>query len=400
MWHESLAYIAIQFVISLCFFIFTSLHRRKRDEIAARRAAAAAPSVCVAKADCIVDLTADGDKTAAAGESEQGGNRLTRYLSITKPNDGLYTVHEWGVCCNTIISTLFIFLSMIPSTYLGLSAIFGMLLAKIEGWQPHLGFDYVLWGLGLIPTYNPVYTPKTKEGDVVTISVVILCFLFGNLVLGLTANMKLVAILSSYLPKSRRGFYFILFILIPVLAVICALLFGLMLTAMNDWDFRTGFFFMSDLLFTGYQLGLVTPVFEPHWYSKDGKVEVLLFYLLGQLLSGMVLGIVGMHPIFGDLMSFLEGAYVKPELDELCGVQSQVKNLEEELAAIAKHADEQILAAGLRSRKAKERIAAAEARATQDVSIAQERTQDSLFRREEVNILLASLETQHVARPL
>jgi len=152
---------------------------------------------------------------------------------------------------------------------------------------------------------------------------------------GLTSKLTIVDWLSMYMPEGRLMFLVILMVGTPLIVLIFALVCGLIIVASqpasNGWDAHDGFFFMADVISTGGQLGLISDPITP----EVGVLLASLFYLLGTVMCGFVLGVVTNHPICDDMIFFLEGKHDEVALDVVMEAEKEAGMTETKAEDIA-----------------------------------------------------------------
>jgi hypothetical protein len=215
--------------------------------------------------------------------------------------DGWFTVQEWGDWPRGFIF-LSVFLLLILPTMIFLSAfLMGGILAASEAWTFDDGFDYVLGNMvGVGPIVNLV--PATHFGIALDVIVSLYTLLLTNGFLGMTACLSLSVKVTDMIPDGICGLSRVLLIYAPVTLVALAVVFGGIIAKIEDWSFGDGILFMIGSLCT-----IEDPLVKSHPTTSEGIFFNALCYCVELSISGILLGIIGAHPVVGAFLFKCEG---------------------------------------------------------------------------------------------
>jgi len=194
---------------------------------------------------------------------------------------------------------------------MGLSMVFGCLLAAAEGWSMYIGVAYVLSNvLGLQePLTND--SPEGNLGMVLDIIVSLLAMLSTATVMGIASSMCLIQSASDLLPYSLCGFVRILIFYLPIAILIISCLMGAAFSAIEDWTFWDGFYFV-----TGGIAELANPIVNVGPSTAEGCFFEIFCVCTELCLCGAAIGTLSAHPQIKRFMRWFEGDATS-ELEQL-----------------------------------------------------------------------------------
>jgi hypothetical protein len=175
------------------------------------------------------------------------------------------------------------------------------ILGGIEGWDIRTSFQYVLSNMiGIGPMV--VETPTTTVGVIADVAISMWALLLTTTILGLAASLGASNQLIQAEPLTPWGLFRIFFFYIPVMILLLSLLTGGVMAALQDWSFVDGFLFM-----VGAICGIEDPLTASRPDSDIGNFFAALCYLIELCVGGVIIGIVGAHPIVAGYVNLVEG---------------------------------------------------------------------------------------------
>jgi len=196
----------------------------------------------------------------------------------------------------------------VPTVILFVCFTLGALLAVIEDWGVLVGAEYVLTNVLGLSTPLTKVSPDSSIGKIADVVISLWAMLLATTAMGLAAGMSMVGSIIDRMPTSASGFFLYVGLYIPVSLVLIAILTGLIMASIEDWNFSDGFFFMA-----GSICGLANPLTEVRPDSATGAFFEVLCISVELCLGGAIIGVVGAHPLSAQIINWLEGGAAEEE---------------------------------------------------------------------------------------
>ena len=235
----------------------------------------------------------------------------------------------------TFFGFVFVF---IPITVMLMGAIFGLILAEVEGWKIKDGFYYIISMLCGLPTPLTEVDPDTDEGKLVDVIVALWALALAGTIIGVVGGLsvinRLVDAAESFGQRFKRAarkavtgsdeeapaaagedgeekpvsltlnvltFLVFIFIVIPIVIILVAVLFGFILAEVEGWKIKDGFYYIISML-----CGLPNPLTDVTPDSDEGKIVDIIIALWALSLAGTIIGIVGGMSVINTLVESAE----------------------------------------------------------------------------------------------
>ena len=235
----------------------------------------------------------------------------------------------------TFFGFVFVF---IPITVMLMAAIFGLILAEVEGWKIKDGFYYIISMLCGLPTPLTEVDPDTDEGKLVDVIVALWALALAGTIIGVVGGLsvinRLVDAAESFGQRFKRAarkavtgsdeeapasagedgeekpvsltlnvltFLIFIFVIIPIVIILVAVLFGFILAEVEGWKIKDGFYYIISML-----CGLPNPLTDVTPDSDEGKIVDIIIALWALSLAGTIIGIVGGMSVINTLVESAE----------------------------------------------------------------------------------------------
>ena len=235
----------------------------------------------------------------------------------------------------TFFGFVFVF---IPVVVMLMGAIFGLILAEVEGWTIKDGFYYIISMLCGLPTPLTEVDPDTDEGKLVDVIVALWALALAGTIIGVVGGLsvinRLVDAAESFGQRFKRAarkavtgsdeeapasagedgeekpvshtlnvltFLIFIFIIIPIVIILVAVLFGFILAEVEGWKIKDGFFYIISML-----CGLPNPLTDVSPDTDEGKIVDIIIALWALSLAGTIIGIVGAMSVINTLVESAE----------------------------------------------------------------------------------------------
>jgi len=235
----------------------------------------------------------------------------------------------------TFFGFVFVF---IPITVMLMGAIFGFILAEVEGWKIKDGFYYIISMLCGLPTPLTEVDPDTDEGKLVDVIVALWALALAGTIIGVVGGLsvinRLVDAAESFGQRFKRAarkamtgsdeeapasagedgeekpvsltlnvltFLIFIFVIIPIVIILVAVLFGFILAEVEGWKIKDGFYYIISML-----CGLPNPLTDVTPDSDEGKIVDIIIALWALSLAGTIIGIVGGMSVINTLVESAE----------------------------------------------------------------------------------------------
>jgi len=243
--------------------------------------------------------------------------RLERRKRASKPGDGLLVLDGWGPLRRGLVALVILVSALIPVVLFVSAAVFGAILAYLEGWDFSYGFSYTVANMIDMPgSLAPIPSTGTAARAVdVVISVWVM--LFTNLVLGVATSLNIIAYVVRKLPESYFSLLRCLLLYTPLALLVLSLLSGAFLAWLEHWRAVDGI-----MLMVGTLCGLAKPLTDVAPKTRQGYFFLALCFAVELALGGCVVGLVGAHPKMSRLLQLLEGKCSSDLVDEADYIRS------------------------------------------------------------------------------
>ena len=235
----------------------------------------------------------------------------------------------------TFFGFVFVF---IPITVMLMGAIFGFILAEVEGWTIKDGFYYIISMLCGLPTPLTEADPDTDEGKLVDVVVALWALALAGTIIGVVGGLsvinRLIDAAESFGQRFKRAarkavtgsdeeapasagedgeekpvsltlnvltFLTFIFIIIPIVIILVAVLFGFILAEVEGWTIKDGFYYIISML-----CGLPNPLTDVTPDTDEGKIVDIIIALWALSLAGTIIGIVGGMSVINTLVESAE----------------------------------------------------------------------------------------------
>ena len=235
----------------------------------------------------------------------------------------------------TFFGFVFIF---IPITVMLMGAFFGAILAEVEGWKIKDGFYYIISMLCGLPTPLTEVDPDTDEGKLVDVIVALWALALAGTIIGVVGGLsvinRLVDAAESFGQRFKRAakkavtgsdeeapaaagedgeekpvslalniltFLVFMFIVIPIVIILVAVIFGFILAEVEGWKIKDGFYYIISML-----CGLPNALTDVTPDSDEGKIVDIIIALWALSLAGTIIGIVGGMSVINTLVESAE----------------------------------------------------------------------------------------------
>lgn len=225
-----------------------------------------------------------------------------RPRSKFKSQYGMFSSASWPWVFHGPWSLFIMLFSFLPVGVFTISGIFGCILAEIEDWYIYVGMGYVISNvLGL---QNPLVNVSTKTvvGNMSNLAISVWAMLFTTTCMGVASRMSLIVWVTESMPRSASGFFRYLFIYIPFGLLVSCVIAGGVMSKMEAWSFKDGFFFMA-----GAITGLANPLVNVTPATPQGMFFECLCICIELCIGGAVIGIVSAHPVVMNFIIWFEG---------------------------------------------------------------------------------------------
>jgi len=207
------------------------------------------------------------------------------------------------------VSFLFNVLLVLPILVFISAFVLGGILGAIEGWDIYTSFEYVLCNMiGIGPMV--VETPTTTVGVIADIVISMWALLLTATILGLAASLGASTQISGAVPPTPGALCLTFFIYIPVSILILALLTGGIIAALEGWVLVDGFLYMI-----GAICGIEDPLTASSPDTDPGNFFAAVCFLIELCVGGVIIGIVGAHPVVARYVTFVEGDWSANETE-------------------------------------------------------------------------------------
>ena len=194
---------------------------------------------------------------------------------------------------------------VLPALIVLLCSVFGLVIARCEGWQFALGFMYIagnVTGLG-----EPLVdrSPSSRVGSLVDVLVSCWILIFAGAAVGATAEMRVIARLQDALPLEGARGAAVLLVVVPCCVLLAALAIAYVLATLEDWSVAVAFRYMVSAM-----CGLGNPLTRRSPASAAGRFVAIVCASWQMAIGGTIVGLAGAIPSLERALRALEGRFV------------------------------------------------------------------------------------------
>lgn len=227
-----------------------------------------------------------------------------------RKDEGAFGHGHWAL--RGSVSLLLVLLGLVPAVVLITCVVLGPMVAALEGWPVAIGVEYMISNaLGLLQPLTEE-TPVTLLGQLVSSIANCLSMVVVTATMGIVSSMMVVSEFTQRMPKSAKGFFLTMFILIPTVMFLLAFFTGLLMAASEGWSVRQGFFYMIGAL-----LGLANPLTSVAPLTPASLLIECICISIELALAGAILGIAASHPLTQKFQALIEGERMQIQVDEV-----------------------------------------------------------------------------------
>jgi len=220
--------------------------------------------------------------------------------NAARKHPGMLFASELPWLARGSLGMLVVVIIVVPICILTTSLSFGPVLAALEGWHVIAGIEYVLDII--LPVTLTSIEPASIASCLIAYVFKIWALLVVTCTKGIVAQMTLIQTIVKHMPPTFCGLIRYLVLYVPVLSMLLACITGGLVALAEDWPFFDGFLYMARLPCNR----------EPQ--TPEGHLVEIICLSVELALAGVMLGIIGKHPVGKWIVNRIEGV---PEWDDV-----------------------------------------------------------------------------------
>mmetsp|Transcript_64604 Transcript_64604/g.179689 ORF Transcript_64604/g.179689 Transcript_64604/m.179689 type:complete len:439 (+) Transcript_64604:99-1415(+) len=225
---------------------------------------------------------------------------------------GVFIVKTWSRWRKDLVGMGFIVFSAVPMTVVLTAMVVGEILGMIEQWEVGAGFAYVVGHYGSRAQQLTEKSPSTPVGQTFDVAASLILTIVSAALLGLIALSPFVAAQAKLVQPTLFAIFRCIFLYVPLLVVILALSSGAVISVFEVWSMRDGFLFM-----VGVFCNLGSPLTDVNPITPVGTLMTVLASSMLFSLTGVVVGLVGRHPLTSKGIQLVQGSPDAPVVEPI-----------------------------------------------------------------------------------
>ena len=249
-----------------------------------------------------VDSTEETKSSLELEESEQPKRRRVGRRMVVRSRNADNDPRDTPAL---VAALVFFAVVVVPLLIVAICAVFGLVIARCEGWPFGRGFMYFagnITGLGEPLTRN---SPKTQAGGFVDIVVSSWCLIFAGAAIGATAELKVMEQLQDALPLEGARGAVVLLLAVPGVVLAFAFLISLILANCENWSLAVAFRYMISAM-----CGLGNPLTKRTPQTAIGRLVAIVCASWQMAIGGTIVGLTAAIPSLERGLRRMEARFV------------------------------------------------------------------------------------------